>query len=79
MGKALVLIVSVLAILGVGSAVSACEEIDFDSYGTICVDLVKDGSTYDLDVDYNDLSLSYSNAYFYVLLPNRKSSSKTSG
>jgi len=79
MKKALVLIVSILAILGVGSAVSACEEIDFGSYGTVCVDLVKNGNTYDLDVDYSDLSLSYSNAYFYVLLPNKKSSSKTSG
>jgi hypothetical protein len=79
MKKALVFIVSVLAILGIGNAVSACEEIDFDSYGTICVDLAKDGNTYNLDIDYSDLSLSHSNAYYYVLLPNKKESNKTSG
>jgi len=78
MKKTLVFIVSILAILGIGNTVSACEEIDFDSYGTICVDLDKDGNTYDLNVDYSDLSLSHTNAYFYVLLPNKKTS-KTSG
>jgi hypothetical protein len=79
MKKIVFLIVSLLAILGMGNAVSACEEIDFDSNGTLCVDLIKDGNTYDLDVDYSDLSISHSNAYYYVLLPNKKSSSKTSG
>lgn len=70
MKKALVLIVSVLALLGLGNAVLACEEIDFDSNGTICVDLDQSGDTYDLDIDYSDLSLSHTNAYYYVLLPN---------
>ena len=69
MKKTLVLIVSVLALLGIGNAVSACEEIDFDSHGTLCVDVIKDGNTYNLDIDY-DLSISYSSAYYYVLLPN---------
>ncbi|MBU1757686.1 hypothetical protein KKG31_00605 [Patescibacteria group bacterium] len=67
-------------ILGLGSTVLAsCEEIDFGSK-SVCVDLIKvNNSTYELDIDHSDYSSYTTNAYYYVLLPNKEKNKRSSG
>ncbi len=73
--------VAIMALALWGSVLASCEEIDFWS-DSVCVDIIKvDNDVFELDIDSDDYdNYNYAtNAYYYVLLPNKKENRRSSG